>query len=88
MTIVGIHYTTNAQGQRLTTLHVTDSFADYYKNREAGRACDGQRVESIYVGTLDCSGLKVGMNVDISYDKAVTTSHGTFSPIKRIDIIK
>ena len=44
-------------------------------------------VERIYVGAYDCSKIKVGMLIDISYDKAITTSKGTYQPIKRIDII-
>lgn len=88
MIIVGISYTTNTNGVRATTLYVSDDFNAYYTNAEAGRGCMGKKVDTIYVGNYDCSNLKLGMNIDISYDKAVTGAKGTFQPIKRIDIIK
>lgn len=46
----------------------------------------GQRVESIYVGHYDCSGLKVGQEIDVLYDKAVSTKNGVYQPIKRIEV--
>ena len=89
MHLVGMNYTTNANGGKNTTLQVTDEFNMYYSNAEAGRGCMGVKVDSIYVGDIDCSGLKIGMDIDILYDKAITTAKGTtFQPIKRIDILK
>ena len=41
----------------------------------------------MYVGDFDCSSLKVGTFIDISYDKAITSSKGTFQKIKRIDVV-
>lgn len=88
MTIVGINYTINDNGQIHSTLHVVCDFENYYKNAEANRGCIGRKVESIYVGMYDCTALKVGMEIDISYDKAVSNGKGGFfQPVKRIDII-
>ena len=87
MTIVGMSYTTHGNGEESTTIYVTDDFNEYYKNTEAGRGCIGKKVDSIYVGNYDCANLKVGMEIDVLYDKAVTTSKGTFQSIKRIDVL-
>lgn len=87
MTLIGKHYSTNANGERVTTLHVSDDFNSYYENRDAGRGCEGQKVDTIYVGTYDVSSLKIGMMIDISYEKAISTSKGTFQSVKRIDIV-
>lgn len=86
MTVLGINHTVN-NGVTNTTLHVAEDFDSYYTNPEAGRSCEGKKVSSIYVGAYDCSKIKVGMEIDIFYDKAITTAKGTFQPIKRIDII-
>lgn len=85
--IVGINYTTNDTGKRSTTLHVEDDFPEYYSNSEAGRNCSGKRVTTIYVGDYDCTTLKVGNEVEIYYDKAISTKNGTFQPIKLIEIV-
>lgn len=87
MKILGMNYSTNSNGQKTTTIHVAEDFNSYYTDANVGRGCEGMKVDSIYVGTYDCSGLKVGMNVDILYDKAVTTAKGTFQSIKRIDVL-
>jgi hypothetical protein len=87
MVLMGKNSTRNAEGQKVTTLHVADAFNSYYDNAEAGRTCVGQKVESVYVGTYDCTGLKVGMEIEILYDKAVQSKTGFFQPIKRIDIL-
>ena len=87
MVIVGKNSTTNASGEINTTLQVLEEYESYYNNREAGSTCEGQRAESIFVGTYDCSRLKVGMNIDVYYDKAVTTARGTYQSVKKIDII-
>lgn len=84
MKIVGMNYTKNADGVTNTTLHLTDNFEPYYSNPEAGRNCEGQKVCSVYVGAYDCSALKVGMDVEIFYDRAITTSRGTFQTVKKI----
>ncbi|KAB1434310.1 hypothetical protein [Candidatus Galacturonibacter soehngenii] len=88
MKLVGLNYTTNANGGRNTTLQVTEEYNAYYTNKETGRGCIGVKVDSIYIGDIDCSELKIGMELDILYDKAITTAKGTFQPIKRIDILK
>lgn len=87
MTLVGMNYTTNENGQRYTTLQVIDDYNSYFNNPSAGRGCVGKKVDSVYVGSYDCSALKVGMEIDILYDKAIKTAKGTFQPIKRVDII-
>jgi hypothetical protein len=87
MHLVGFNYTTNADGHKNTTLQVTDNYNPYYSNVEAGRGCMGVKVDSIYVGNIDCSALKIGMDIDIVYDKAITTARGTFQPIKRIEVV-
>lgn len=89
MKLIGLNYSTNAEGRKVSTLHVADDFNSYYTNAEAGRGCTGQKVDSVYVGDFDCSNLKVGMDIDILYDKAIVTAKGkAFQPIKRIDILK
>ena len=88
MTVVGINRAVNPNGVLNSTLHVTEDFDSYYTNLEAGRSCEGKRVSSIYVGSYDCSKIKVGMEIDISYEKAITTAKGTFQQVKKIDIIK
>lgn len=88
MQIVGMNYVTNSLGKKNTTLQVIDEYNPYYNNAEAGRGCVGMKAESIYVGDFDCSELKIGMDIEILYDRAITTSKGTFQPIKRIDVIE
>lgn len=87
MTIIGMNQSKNAEGGYNTTLHVADDFNAYYQNTEAGRRCAGQKVDTIYVGNFDCSALKVGMCIEIAYDKAISTKNGIYQPIKRIDVI-
>lgn len=88
MKVLGINSSINTQGKVITTLHVAEEFNSYYNNKEAGRTCEGMKVDSIYVGTVDCSAIKVGMDIDVLYEKAVTTANGgVYQPIKRIDII-
>ncbi|HBJ2623000.1 TPA: hypothetical protein LA827_002780 [Clostridium botulinum] len=88
MILVGMNFSTNASGVKTTTLHVNDDFNAYYINAEAGRGCIGKKTDSIYVGDFDCSALKVGMEIEVMYEKAITTKRGTFQPVKRIDILK
>lgn len=88
MRLVGLNYTTNVEGRKNTTLQVTDEYNSYYSNAEAGRGCMGVKVEAIYVGDIDCSALKIGQEIEVLYDKAITTARGTFQPIKRIDLIE
>ncbi len=88
MKLVGISYTVNSSGENLSTLYVETDFEPYYQNPEAGRNCVGVKTESVYVGNFDVSDLNVGMEIEISYDKAIQTKHGIYQPIKRIDIIK
>lgn len=86
MTIVGMNSSLNSKGEKVVTLHVTEPFDAYYTDKENGKTCSGLKVESIYVGTYDCDELDIGMEIEILYDKAVTTKRGTFQPIKRIEM--
>lgn len=87
MKIVGMNHSTNADGQKTTKIHGAEEFNFYYTNTESGRGCIDMKVDSIYVGTFDCPGFKVGMEIEILYDKAITTTKGTFQTIKRIDVV-
>lgn len=87
MKVEGISRATNTQGDVVTTIHVTDDFNSYYRNAETGRSCEGKKVETIYAGTVDCSAVKVGMEIEVIYDKAVATAKGIYQPIKRIEIL-
>ena len=88
MVLLGKHYTTNAEGKRITTLHISDEFGAYYSNRGEGRGCEGQKVETIYVGEYDCTQFAIGMNIEVLYDKAIQTKNGIYQPIKRIIALK
>lgn len=89
MKIVGIHFSKNKAEQTVSTLHTLEEFPSFYSNSEAGRGCVGQMANSIYLGTYDCSALKIGMEIEVYYDRAVTTGKGTtFQPVKRIEILK
>lgn len=87
MKIVGIHFSTKPDGQQSTTLHVEEEFNSYYKDEAAGRGCAGKKVETIYIGGYDCSGLEIGSEIEIYYDRARESSKGTFQPIKLIQVI-
>lgn len=87
MKIIGINSTKTEDGRITATLHVADTFPDYYNNPEKGRSCVGQKVDSIYIGTYDCTAFKPGMEIEVLYDKAVSTKNGVYQPIKRIEII-
>ena len=65
--IVGIARTAAENGRVSTNLHVKSSFDDFHNNPEAGRTCEGEKVESIYVGNYDCSELNVGDEIEILY---------------------
>ncbi len=77
-----------ATGHRTATLHLLCDYEPFYSDKEAGRFCTGNRVESVYVGDYDVSNLKPGMEIEIFYDKAVTTTKGTFQQVKKIEILK
>lgn len=86
MFITGISRTESA-GKISTTLHGLSPFDAYQNNPEAGRFCEGQKSESVYVGGYDCSDLKVGQEIEIYYGKAITTAKGTFQPVAMIRIV-
>lgn len=87
MIILGMNYTTNANGGKNTTLHVAEEFDVYYNSASDGRGCVGQKVDSVYVGNYDCTTLKVGLQIEVLYAQAISTKNGIFQPIKRIDIL-
>lgn len=87
MTVLGMSHTINAKGETTTTLHVSDEFSQFHADIKAGRSCVGKRVETIYAGTYNCTALKVGMEIEVMYDKAITTAKGVFQPVKHIDIL-
>lgn len=84
--LVGMNFSKNAEGTVNTTLQINEDYPSYYSDKDAGRGCLGQKADSVYVGSYDCSGLKIGMEIEIYYDKAVTTKNGTFAPIKKIEV--
>ena len=38
------------------------------------------------MGKYDCSKLKVGDEIEVYFEKAVTTKTGTFQPVKKIEV--
>jgi len=87
MEIIGISYVTK-NGKTNYTLEVADDYPSYFQNAETGRYAVGRKGESIYVGSLDCSQLKVGMEIEIIYDRMCTLANGkTYQPIKRIEVL-
>ncbi len=87
MKIIGIHYTVNDDGVQKSTLHVISEFDTFYSDSDGKRGCVGHKAESIYVGEYDVTNLKVGMQIDVLYDRAISTRNGTYQPIKRIDVL-
>ena len=87
MKLIGISYSTNASGQRAYTLSLAYEYPKYHHDVDAGRGCLGLKVESIYVGDYDCSGLKVGSIIDLAFNRAITTQKGTFQTVKRIEVV-
>lgn len=87
MEIMGINSTRTEDGKVNTTLQVSYAFPAYYNSPEKGRTCQGCKVESIFCGTYDCSALKVGMKIKVYYDRAVSSSKGTFQNVSLIQIV-
>ena len=86
MQLVGMNYTIGNDGNKKTTLHTVSEFDTFYSGAD-NRGCTGHMVESIYVGEYDCTHLKVGMVIDICYEKAISTRNGSYQRVKKIDII-
>ena len=84
MKLIGISYSTNEQGKKSYNLYVADDFNDYSCDAAAGRGCEGQLCDKTYAGTYDCSTLKVGMEIDVLYDKAIVTTKELFNQLKRL----
>ena len=87
MKIVGLSYSLNDDGSRKNTIYVITEFDSYFSGADGKRGCIGNKTESIYAGDYDCSMLKPGMSIEVSYDKAITTRNGVFQPIKKIEIV-
>ncbi len=87
MTVLGIQNSKTKSGTKVTTLHVSEDFESYYTDKDKGRECAGKRVESIYVGEYDCTDIKIGSEIEVFYGKAVSTPRGTFSPIRKIEVV-
>jgi len=85
-TIVGISVYESGD-KTSTTLYVLSGFDPYFNNPESGRSCEGQKAESIYVGSYDCSDLEIGQTIKIFYGKAITTAKGTFQPVAMIRVL-
>lgn len=85
--IIGISTSESSNGKINTTLYLASEFSEYQQNPEEGRSCVGRKAEAVYVGGYDCSSLRLGMKIEIYYDKAISTAKGTFQPVKRIEII-
>ncbi len=85
-TIVGIS-SNESGGKKYYTLHLVKPFDGFQNNPENGRFCEGQKVEAVNAGGYDCSRLEVGQEIEVYYEKAVTTSKGTFQPIALIRVI-
>lgn len=87
--VLGKNCSTKNDGTINTTLHLSTQFSDYYNSPEDNRFCEGQMVESVYVGSFDCSKIPVGAEIEILYEKAVPLkSGGFFQPIADIKIMK
>lgn len=87
MKIIGISSTTNEAGEKSYMLYITEPFPAYANDAEKGRQANGSKAEGLYLGKYDCSKLKVGDEIEVYFDKAVTTKTGTFQPVKKIEII-
>ncbi len=86
MKIVGINFVVNEDGVKKTTLHTMSEFDSFYSGGE-NRGCVGHMVENVYVGDYDCSQLKVGMLIEVYYEKAISTKNGSYQRVKKIDIL-
>ena len=87
MEIVGKNYTTKKNGERVSTLQVLQPYEEYYNSADGSRGCVGMRTEAIYVGSYDISDLEIGMEIEIYYDKAVSTAKGTVQTVKKIIVL-
>ncbi|MBP1561762.1 MAG: hypothetical protein J6C96_11075 [Oscillospiraceae bacterium] len=93
MRVAGIQYTPikssdNSKNEFNYTLHVMDKFPEYLTNSDSGRGCSGMMVSTVYAGNYDCKDIKPGMEIEIYFDKAVSTSKGVFQTVKKIEIVK
>ena len=68
MEIIGISRT--EKGDKITTtLYVKSPFEEYYMDADSGRSCEGEKTETIYVGSYDCSALEVSQEIEVYYGK-------------------
>lgn len=88
MKLIGKRYIEKENGEKSSTLYVTDAFPEYYAQNENGRFCEGIYSETVYVGSFDCSKIPVGSEIEILYDRAIQTKNGgIFQPILDIRVI-
>lgn len=88
MKLIGISSTTNETGEKSYTLHVTEQFPTYANDSEKGRQAIGIKAETFYVGKYDCSNIKIGDEIEIYFDKAISTKNGTIQLVKKIEVIQ
>jgi len=89
MKVIGKCGSKKADGTTTTTLQITEQFGEYYKDSAAGRFCDGENCDSIYVGTYDCSKIPIGAEIEILYGKAMQTkTGGIYQPVQEIRVKK
>ena len=88
MKLIGISSIANEAGEKSYRLYIAEPFPDYANDAEKGRHAIGSKADGLYVGKYDCSKLKVGDEIEVYFDKAVTTKTGTFQPVKKIEVIQ
>lgn len=79
--IIGMSAVRREDGRIYTTLYLSSPFESYFNSPENGRSCQGEMVDKVYVADYDCKNLKVGMEINIFYDKAVSSKKGVFQQI-------
>ena len=86
-TVIGMH-TAKKNGKTTSTLHLAEEFSDYMKNASEGRTASGKQATSVYIGEYPTTDITIGAEIEILYDKAIVSNHGTFQPINRILVVK
>ena len=85
--LIGKSWSETKSGKIGFTLYLEEDFSAYYKDPTNGRGCVGKSCSSIYVADYDCSTLEVGAEIEIYYDRAVTTTKGVYQSIKSIEVV-
>ena len=87
--VVGLASAKGADGKVRTTMHLITEFESYQNDSTQGRVAIGKAVETVYVGTLDVSKVKVGDLIDIYYGKPIPKKDGTcFAPVVAVSVVK